>query len=195
MKPPMSCPGSTLPRPGLRRQGGTSLLEVLISMVLLSVGLLAMAGLSGASASYNKLAQIRGTAAMLINDYAERARTNRAGFDAGNYSKTSAYAYSKTMLAENTCTNASTDACTVANLATLDQNQWINLLRTRLPGGDAYVLTSSTAVAVDRQRDMDIWIMWTEKQLDTGLNLSQSTCPAAASAGSDVKCMYFKVSL
>lgn len=180
-----------------RSERGTSLLEVLIAMVLLSVGLLAMAGLSGAAASYNKLAQIRGTAAMLVADYAERARTNRAGFDAGNYAKTSSYSYSKTMLAENTCTDASSNPCSVANLAVLDQNQWINLLRTRLPGGDAYVLTnsSSTGLSVDKQRDLDIWIMWTEKQLDTGLNLSQSSCPAAASAPSDVRCMYFKVSL
>ena len=175
------------------RQMGTSLLEVLISMVLLTVGLLAMAGLSASSASYNKLSQIRGTAAMLVNDYAERARTNRAGFDAGGYANNSAYAFTKTLNTLSGCSDAVSSPCTAATLATYDQNEWQNLLRTRLPGGDAYVITSLTATT--QQRDMDIWIMWTEKQLDTGLNLSQSNCPTGANAGSDVKCMYFKVSL
>ena len=189
----MALQAGPLPRRRHDRQCGTSLLEVLISMVLLTVGLLAMAGLSASSARYNKLSQIRGTAAMLVNDYAERARTNRAGFDAGGYANNSTYVFTKTLNTLSGCSDAVSSPCTAASLAAYDQNEWQNLLRRRLPGGDAYIITSLTALT--QQRDMDIWIMWTEKQLDTGLNLSQSNCPSGASAGSDVKCMYFKVSL
>jgi hypothetical protein len=130
---------------------------------------------------------------MLVNDYAERARTNRAAFDTGGYAINSTYTFSKTLNTLSGCSDAVSAVCTAAALATFDQNEWQNLLRTRLPGGAAYVITNLTATT--QQRDMDIWIMWTEKQLDTGLNLSQSNCPTSASAGTDVKCMYFKVSL
>ncbi len=173
-------------------QAGSSLIEVLISILLLSTGLLAMAGLSASSASYNKLSQIRGTAAVLVNDYGERARVNLSGFDSGGYSKATTYSYSKTKTAEAGCTNAATAPCTPAALATFDQTQWFNHLKLRLPGGDAYIVSTSTAST--RERTMDIWIMWTEQSQDTGLATSQ-TCPTGAAAPAEVSCMYFRVTL
>lgn len=174
------------------RQAGTSLLEVLISMLLLSVGLLGMAGLTTASSGYNKQSQLRATAGLLVSDYAERARANVPGFDAGNYAKATAYAGSSTPVTEVGCTNAVSAACTSIVMAQLDQTNWLNIVRARLPGGDAYVTTNTGAGS---QRTMDIWIMWRETDQDVGLALSPSACPAGASAPSSVKCLYFRVGL
>ena len=66
-------------------QSGSSLLEVLVAILLVSVGLLGVAGLSGATFSYNKVAQMRLTGLALVNDYADRARINVYGYDRGNY--------------------------------------------------------------------------------------------------------------
>jgi type IV pilus assembly protein PilV len=176
------------------KQRGASLLEVLISMLIMSIGMLGMAGLTAASNAYNKLAQIRSTSLMLVSDYADRARANMTGFSAGNYAKTTAYENSRTLISTSGCTDTAANSCTAANMATLDQNQWRNLLRLRLPGGDAYVTTSATPAT--GQNNMDIWVMWTELDQTTGFAVEgNNRCPTAATTDASVKCMYFRIAL
>jgi type IV pilus assembly protein PilV len=177
-----------------RKQKGTSLLEVLIAILVMSVGMLGMAGLTAASSSYNKLAQIRSTSLLLVSDYADRARANLTGFDVGNYDKTNSYVNSKTMLTVTGCTDTAANACTSSAMATLDKNQWTNLLRLSLPGGDAYVLKDINATT--GQRSMDIWVMWTELAQASGFAVTgNNQCPTAATTDANVKCMYFRIAL
>ncbi|MEO7105861.1 MAG: type IV pilus modification protein PilV, partial [Rhodoferax sp.] len=63
----------------LRGVRGASLLEVLISVLLSAIGLLALAGANVASIRYSKMSQYRGTATMLAADLAERMRANPLG--------------------------------------------------------------------------------------------------------------------
>ncbi|MGA8514097.1 MAG: type IV pilus modification protein PilV [Burkholderiaceae bacterium] len=175
------------------RQRGSSLLEVLVAILVMSVGMLGMAGLTAASSTYNKLSQIRSTALLLVSDYADRARANVPGFDSANYAKTTTYQYSKTPVTATGCTDA-TVPCDAATMAALDQAQWINLLRLNLPGGDAYVQT--TADLFNNQRTMDIWVMWSEVEQASGFAmLGNTSCPAAATTSAAVKCMYFRIAL
>ena len=176
------------------KQNGSSLIEVLIAIFVMSIGLLGMAGMVSVSSSYNKLGQIRSTAMLLVSDYTDRARANLTGFDGTGYSKGTAYASSTTLDAESGCTNASTAACNASDLAALDKTQWLNLLRRRLPGGDAYVVSSFTAAT--NERFMDIWVMWAEVEQAAGLAIATgNTCPTGAAAPSNVKCMYFRVAI
>lgn len=62
---------------GLRRQRGVSLLEVLISIVILSVGLLGYAGLQTLSMKNNTSALHRSQATILAYDIVDRIRANR----------------------------------------------------------------------------------------------------------------------
>ncbi len=61
------------------KQRGASLIEVLISILLAAIGLLALAGSNVASIRYSKMSQYRGTATVLAADLAERMRANQAG--------------------------------------------------------------------------------------------------------------------
>lgn len=179
-----------------RKQRGSSLLEVLISILVMAVGMLGMAGLTAASNSYNKLAQIRSTSLMLVSDYADRARANMPGFNAGSYAKTSAYENSREIIATSGCTDASNPgtSCTPVIMAALDQAQWRNLLRRRLPGGDAYVITGANPTT--GQSNMDIWVMWTELDQASGFEVAGNTkCPTAATTDPAVKCMYFRIAI
>ncbi|MBS7807512.1 type IV pilus modification protein PilV [Variovorax sp. PCZ-1] len=174
-------------------QSGASLIEVLVSILLLTVGLLGMAGLAAVSAANNKLAQIRSTSNLLVSDYVDRARANLIGFDSNQYELIDTYAYPSAAVTESGCTNASTDACLPVTMATLDKAQWRNTLRRRLPGGTAFVNTFPNAGGI---RTMDIWIMWAEAESTDSFGLSNVyLCPAAAAAPSSVRCMYFRVSL
>ena len=67
----------------LKRQQGVSLLEVLISVVVLSIGLLGFAGLQAVSLKNNTSAYQRGLATMLAYDVIDRVRAdmpNRASY-------------------------------------------------------------------------------------------------------------------
>ena len=64
---------------------GYSLLEVLVSLLVLSVGLLGMAALQTFGLKANHASLERTQATVLIQDIADRMLTNRDGVVAGNY--------------------------------------------------------------------------------------------------------------
>ena len=65
------------------RQYGFTLLEVLIAIVITSIGVLGLAGLQAASLRNNHSAYLRGQATLLAYDMADRMRANMAGFQRG----------------------------------------------------------------------------------------------------------------
>ena len=171
-------------------QAGYSLLEVLVALLLVSIGLLGMAGLSAATFSYNKSAQIRLIGLALVNDYADRARVNMYGFDLGEY--TIAVTDTSTGSATATASASTTDAKTAAKaVAADDKNQFIYAVSQRLPSGKA-VVTATPSVT---ERSMDVYLMWKEPDAATGdtlLAAVQTSCPTGASGYS---CIKFKVGL
>lgn len=188
---------AVIPLQASRRQRGASLLEVLIAILIMSFGLLAMAGLTASSQQYSKMAQFQTIGSQLAIDYAERMRGNAAAFQQSLYDRTSAY--SVATVAVPPC--ALPAQCTLAEMAARDQAEWIGELRARLPGGDGFV-----------QRDAvnplaaDIWVMWADPSLVVGAGASDNLattgstdCPAAAvaavPAGSLPRCMYYRVSI
>jgi type IV pilus assembly protein PilV len=174
------------------RQGGFSLLEVLVAILLLSFGLLGVAGLSASTFSFNKTAQLRLTGLALANDYADRARTNIYGFDRGGYT----LAQSATPSANDAKLSVFTGKedepmlATAADLvATHDRNAFLQAVAARLPQGDAVVTSSPTT----NGRDLNIWLLWKEPD-STGINTLAGNCPKTLTDTS-FSCMYFKVGL
>lgn len=179
-----------------RNQRGASLLEVLITILIMSFGLLGIAGLTAASLQATKMAQFQTTGLQLVNDYAERMRGNALGVGANAYDMTASYTGSTASVTVPTCATA--DACTSAELASIDRAEWTNNLRQRLPAGGAYVQRNGLTV--------DVWIMWQEpnQRFDDDSDLAVagtggSQCPAAALAGYSGDpppiCMYYRVSI
>ena len=183
-------------------QKGSSLLEVLITILIMSFGLLALGGLTAASLQYSKMAQFQTIGSQLAAEYGERMRGNVAGFQGNNYNQLTAYSGASGSVVIPVCTTPT--KCTPAELAAIDIAEWTNALRRRLPGGGAYVSqdASNTLAA-------DIWVMWVEPNLQYGttsdtLSVSAtggSQCPAAAGLASlpasvaTPRCIYFRVSL
>lgn len=108
-------------------QHGFTLIEVLVAIVVLSLGLLGLAGLIALGLKTNQTAYYRTIATQQANDMADRIRSNLAGARAGNYNA---------ILAN---TPASVDcvalACTPAEMATYDWARWNTLNGILLPGG------------------------------------------------------------
>ncbi len=66
-------------------QRGMTLVEVLVTMVIISVGLLGVAALQLTSLKSNQESYVRSQAAMLAADILDRMRANQTGFAAGHY--------------------------------------------------------------------------------------------------------------
>lgn len=186
-----------------KRQTGSSLLEVLVAILLISIGLLGIAGLSGATFGYNKTAQVRLVGIALVNDYADRARVNIYGYDRGGYDLALADAAPTGTPSYSPDAPTTTDVGAQAaadNVATYDRQDFLNAVASRLPSGDAVVVTTPSGNA----RDMDVWLLWIEPQAGdaasiTGslFNAAQGNCPATLTAAqaAQYSCMYFKVDL
>lgn len=180
-------------------QRGSSLLEVLVAILIMSFGLLGLAGMTASSLQYSKMAQYQTVGTQLASAYGESMRANVAGFSEGHYELTAAYTGATFNVAVPTCTNAA--RCSAAELAAIDRAQWTNDLRRRLPGGGAYVSRDT----VNNALAADVWVMWADPGLSFGAsNLSVAEggnqCPEVALAGlaSTVavpRCMFFRISL
>ncbi len=130
----MNIPYTTRSKP--HQAAGFTLLEVLIAVVVLSIGLLGLAGLQTTGLRNNQDAYARTQAATLANDMADRIRANMAGYNAGNYDNTAAYTA--------TC---NTSGCTPQQMAQHDTSLW-NTGLAALPSGQGTVASNAGLVTV-----------------------------------------------
>lgn len=198
--------------------GGASLIEVLVSIVIASVGLLALAGVNAASMRYTKMSQYRATASQLANDMGERMRANKgqaaaaavagppaipavvaSGFFAGDYDFTTDFAGQATKAAlptGNDLCNTSAITCTPAQIAALDLAQWRILVRDQLPAGSVFLMRQAGSVA------MDLWVVWRDPAVaSTDESPALTTeCPDSLNRGDDpepasIRCSFFRINL
>ena len=122
-------------------QSGFTMLEVLISMVIIAFGLLGVAGLQAFALKNNQSAHFRSVATMLASDIADRMRANPNGavFD-GAYNKPDLSSY-PTQGVTN-CGN--TSGCTSTQLAENDLYEWQLRVKSALPGGEGIICVDST---------------------------------------------------
>lgn len=114
---------------------GTSLIEVLVSLLVLSGGLMGMAGVHAVSLRNNQAAYYRTQATTLSTDIIERMRANKTGVDNGSYDDVAGGA---------TASCFTTASCTANQMAAQDILDWSNLVAGTLPGGDSVVCLDST---------------------------------------------------
>ena len=140
------------PRRKLPRQSGASLIEVLVAVVLLSFGVVGLAGLQFNGTKFNHSAYLRSQATSLAYDLADRARANLDACPVGDvcaYATPLATAFDGDAAQACGLPLAAPDANT---MAASDVNQWKSCLENRLPGaqGQAVLLGAAAAyVPVD----------------------------------------------
>ncbi len=107
---------------------GHNLIEVLIALLVLSIGLLGLAGLQATSMRYGHDANVRSLATIAANDIIERMHTNPNA--AADYI---------TAIATTACDNPAT--CCSATAATIENDLkcWLRSIKTALPGGSGVI--------------------------------------------------------
>ncbi len=117
---------------------GFSMMEVLVTVVVLSIGLLGLAGLQSTALRNNHSAYHRSQAAILAEDMADRIRANLSGFTSGYYDGTAA---------ENTSC-LSTAGCSSQAMARHDTWEWQQNLADTLPNGQGTVATNGDRATI-----------------------------------------------
>jgi type IV pilus assembly protein PilV len=121
------------------KQQGISLIEVLVALLIVSIGLLGLASLQANSLKFNRSAYDRSQATQLAYDITDRMRANRTAALAGNYNL------------------AMTDTHTATGtIAQQDLTAWIADITTRLPNGSGAI---TRAAGTDR---FTISIQWSD---------------------------------
>ncbi len=119
-------------------QAGFTLVEVLVSALVLALGLLGLAGLQSNGLQHNHSAYLRTVATQMAYDLSDRMRANLAGFQNGDYNNPKAVDH-------NCSWNGSGVAvCTVKQKAEHDMREWRQLLSDNLPNGAGVVCVDGT---------------------------------------------------
>lgn len=149
--------------PMIEKQAGFTLLEVLVAIVVLSLGLLGLAGLQAASLRNNQAAYYRGIATQQTYDMADRIRANLAGVRAFNYNNIAP----GVPAADPGCFTL-VGGCTAATMALTDSFQWNTVNAALLPGGSGTVVCADGPAAAGCTAATGNWLFnitvsWTER--------------------------------
>jgi type IV pilus assembly protein PilV len=146
-----------------RSARGFTMIEVLISIIVIAFGLLGIVGLQAFALKNNQSATFRSTATVLANDMIDRMHANPIGADVGAYDKPSAADYE---------TGADLDCsaiCTPEQLATRDRYEWEQLVKTTLPSGVGIVCRDNDpgTPACNGGNQFAVKISWTDDRVTT----------------------------
>ena len=182
-----------------RRQTGATLIEALVSILVLSLGLLGMAGLQLNALSFQKSSWAQHRVSELTIDMVERMQTNPVASQDGRYNYETTYALSKAAtLTSNNCRNTtSTLVCTPEQMAGDDLSSWLTKAQQSLPGGAASISGNTTngfiVTAMYADKDFRDAVTNTPSTsvsctpTPTG-NAWRNCCPVSAAVPAGVRC-------
>lgn len=179
-------------------QHGTSLVEMLVSILILSFGLLSLAGMLSFSVQMPKLSGYRSTATNLASDYIERIRANRQGWENGRYVQTQNFTGGFGG-GEDTPFDCDFN-CDEAQMSRMDNEQMFQRIRNELPAGSVFINCGPAgAGCMGPQTFGEIWIMWLEPATVSQLAANNSDqCPAGAvptELAATTRCLYLRFTL
>lgn len=162
----------------LRSQHGATLIEVLVTILILSIGLLAMGAMMAYSTLLPKFSGNRSVAISTATNMIDRMRANASTesptFSISAYNTTTfttTFATSTSLPTGSTCAFPN---CTQASMATMDiaivQQQ---LAQQLTPAGMTIAATNAA------NNEGNLWIIWREPSNFGSLSAGNDNCPAA----------------
>lgn len=164
-------------------QRGTTMLESLVAIVVMALGVLGLLGLQLRTLADTQTGVRRTQAIRLMEDLAERIRTNPRGLS---------------LLDQYTCnwgdgeapalpsTDCMARACSSAELAAHDRSLWLQTVRRTLPLGDAAVFLVADETHAANRRQLGVMISWRENENTTARDAAAA--PAQAFAHATIRC-------
>jgi type IV pilus assembly protein PilV len=122
------------------REYGFAMVEVLVTLMIVTLALFGTAGLQVYSLRFNQSGQFRGQAVLLAKDLVERMEANNAAMRVDG----AIYAISPTNARPDTVDTCNVQDCNSTNLAAYDKAQWQNAVANLLPESSWSVTTTVT---------------------------------------------------
>ena len=157
------------------RQRGDSMIEVLVTVIVIAIGVLGTAALQITTMKNLKGSQSSGSAIMIAEDLAERMRINPSASLDGRYLHSSK---------PGTSTNCVSSSCDDQKLAHYDLESWWQQIDASLPSGSGEVVLKTGAT-----NTFVLTVRWdADNNGSTGTN-----CPIQSSA--DLECVQIELSI
>jgi type IV pilus assembly protein PilV len=142
-----------------RQQQGSSLVEVLVSMILIAVGLMGLAGLFIHDLNNARSALLRTQAIVLLSDMADRIRANAGGKDAYD---TASYGGAPAIQGCTPSAAGTGANCSTAQQAQDDLASWAAAVQRALPAGPAGPPTAIVEYARGEPEKYRLELTWQE---------------------------------
>jgi type IV pilus assembly protein PilV len=159
---------------------GFSLVEVLVTMVVIAIGLLGLAKMQAAAVSNTQVSRVRSLIALQAGSLASSMHGNRGYWAAGL--APSSFTAAGTAITDGSgvltgTTDCASTACTPAQLAAYDVQSWVSGLNAQFP---SYAATVTCTTAAGAPISCNIKLTWSEKYV--AINRSTAASAAAQTA-------------
>ena len=170
---------------------GFSMLEVLISLVIVAFGLLGLSRMQAAAMGNTQIARARSLISLQASSLAASMHGNR-GFWAQGAAPASVTAKGTTITDDSNilnvaadCSPAATATCTPAQMAAYDLQEWVKNMDSRFPGYEAQI-TCTTVVG--QPISCVIEVAWSEKYI--AINRSTTSAQGATQTATQQFSLY-----
>ncbi|MFC5473526.1 type IV pilus modification protein PilV [Paraherbaspirillum soli] len=168
------------------KSGGFSMLEVLVTLVIILLGVLGMAGMQMLAINNTQIARTHSLAAILASSLTAEMQANQPYWStsttSGKVSGVSAKDWTNTTLGDSTLNGLSTDCtagtCAAAEMAAYDLKAWGANVATLLPAGAAQVACNGATPNV-----CTVSVSWNEKNVALHNMAAGATVSGALATG------------
>lgn len=150
----------------MRLTRGISLVEVLVALLILSLGLLGFASLQAANLNLGNEAWLRSQATVMASDMIDRIRGNSATFEAGQYD----HAFGAVAPAGRDCSAVD---CNPIELADYDLAGWLSELAAQLPAGSGQIQRDTSGAVTE----LVVSVRWFDRAEQGAATLSMRAQP------------------
>lgn len=133
---------------------GFSMIEMLIAVIVLSVGLIGIAGLQARGQQFNYVSYVRTQASFLAYDIMDRMRLNQKAHSNDNTVDIPSTYFNQVATARSAAASDSMDpncdqiSCSYQQLAQYDLVRWFKALQQGLPDGDAEIKQEGNSLRI-----------------------------------------------
>ncbi len=173
-------------RPRRRRATGFTLVELLVTLLIVSVGMLGLVKMEAAAVSESQVSRVRSLLTLQAESLAGTMRADR-GYWAATTSPFPSFTAdgvnTPTYPTSNTSTCIATACLAPSDMATADLRAWYGNFSTAFPGAQASIACTPTGACVAGgtvPASYDIKLSWSEKTVGISASSKGSAAPTSA---------------
>lgn len=141
---------------------GFTLIEVMVALLILSIGLLGLAMLQATNLQFNTDAYTRTQATLFAYDIIDRMRANPTGTTNGYYKILNNTDYANNISSCTASTCGCSSSCDAQALAKYDLWRWYAMQELYIPGAKK----NRSTIDISNSNLVTVTIFWTEKDID-----------------------------